>query len=95
MRILFLVIMLLLPFVDASIRGMNIYGLETPRKDFVCSWQHPVGWYIDKLHELGFNSLRVPISLEYVMDNKCYKLQELFDSVNKYDDMTVTLDMHR
>ena len=88
----------LLPFlslVKASIRGFNIYGLETPRKDFVCSWQHPVSWYIDKLADLNFNSLRIPISYEYVMENQCYKLQELFEATRKHPQMSVILDMHR
>lgn len=87
--------LLFLPFVNAVIKGINIYGLETPRRDFVCSWQHSVSWYVDKLSDLGFNSLRIPISLEYVMEGKYYKLQELFDAVQKHPSMTVILDMHR
>ena len=86
--------LMLLPLVEASIRGINFYGLETPRKDFVCSWAHSVGWYVDKLAELGFNSLRVPISLEYAMDEKCYKLQQVLSAAESHG-MTVVLDMHR
>ena len=85
----------MLPLVEASIRGINIYGLETQRKGFVCDWQHPVSWYIDRLADLNFNSLRIPISYEYVIENKCYKIQELFEATRKHPEMTVVLDMHR
>ncbi len=90
--------LLLLPwlYVQASlIKGINFYGLETPSLDFVCGWQHRPSFYLHKLDELGFNSIRLPFSLEYVRTGDFEKMDEFFDSIKKYPNMTVTLDMHR
>lgn len=81
--------------VVAVIKGINFYGLETPAKDFVCSWQHPVEFYVDKLSELGFNSFRIPISHQWVMENSFYKLDNFFSAIQKHPHMDVILDMHR
>lgn len=81
--------------LPSIIKGMNLYGLETPSKDFVCAWKHPVSYYIDNLHDLGFNSIRLPFSLEWVREGNFYKMDEFFNAIEKYPDMTVLLDMHR
>lgn len=79
----------------AITKGMNFYGLETQAKEFVCAYQHPVGYYIDKLNDLGFNSLRVPFSLQWVLDKSYFKMDNMFKAVAEYTEMTVILDMHR
>lgn len=76
-------------------KGINFYGLETPSLDFVCGWQHRPSYYLEKLDELGFNSIRLPFSLEYVRKGNYQKMDEFFDSIHKYPHMNVTLDMHR
>lgn len=81
--------------VMAVLKGINFYGLETPAKDFVCSWQHPVDYYVDKLSELGFNSFRIPVSHQWVMEKSYHKLETFFEAVAKHPEMTVILDMHR
>ena len=88
-------IIFFIPIVSAITKGINIYGLETPSKDFVCSWKFPVSYYVDKSHELGFNSLRIPFSWEWVQEGNFWKMDELFEAVRKYPDMTIILDMHR
>ena len=88
-------LLLLVGTAEAAIRGINFYGLETPRKDFVCSWQHPPSFYVDKLSELGFNALRIPISVEYVREGSYYRLDDMFQAVSKHADMNIVLDMHR
>lgn len=82
--------------VDSQmIKGINYYGLETPSKDFVCGWQHRPSYYLEKLDDLGFNSIRLPFSLEYVRSGDFGKMDEFFDALAKHSNMTVTLDMHR
>lgn len=82
------------PLVNAAIRGVSFYGLETPLKDFVCSWQHRPDYYISQLKELGFNHLRVPFSVEWVWGGDFSKMNEIIDSATQHG-MHVTLDLHR
>lgn len=81
--------------VYAITKGINYYGLETQAKDFVCSYAHPPSYYVEKLNDLGFNSLRIPFSLQWVLDKSYFKMDQLFKAVSDYPDMTVILDMHR
>ena len=60
--------LLYLPIVQGLIKGYNFYGLETPLRDFTCSWKHPVSYYIDQLEQFGFNSIRVPFSKQWEVD---------------------------
>jgi len=82
-------------FVESINRGINFYGLETPSKKLVCTWENPVSYYIDKLHDLGFNSIRLPFSLQYVREGNFSQMDELFSSIQKYPNMKIVLDMHR
>lgn len=79
----------------ADIRGYNFYGLETPRRDFVCSWENPVSYYVDKLVELDFNYIRLPFSMEYVEAGDFSKMDGFFDAIRKHNGTSVVLDMHR
>lgn len=76
------------------LKGINIYGLETPLKNFVCSWVNPVQTYIDKTKELGFNSLRIPFSAQWVFENDFSKMDSVFDHI-KGKGISVILDLHR
>jgi endoglucanase len=84
-----------LPVVSAVIKGYNFYGLETPRKDFVCSWANPISYYIDKLYDLGFNAIRLPFSLEYVREGNFARMDDFFRAVSKHPDIRVVMDLHR
>jgi len=75
-------------------KGISIYGLETPLQNFVCSWVHPVEYYIDNLKDLGFNSIRLPFSYEYIMHNDLAKMDYFMEMAYLYN-MTVVLDLHR
>lgn len=100
MRFIRLLSYLLLPLLTSGvherrIRGINYYGLETPSRDFVCGWQHRPSFYLGHLDRLGFNSIRLPFSLEYVRQGNFDKMDEFFETIKAYPNMTVTLDMHR
>jgi len=89
-------VMLMMPFVVMSqqLKGISIYGLETPLKDFTCSWVHPVEFYISKAKELGFNNLRLPFSIQYIQEGNLEKLDQFVETACAHD-MTVILDCHR
>lgn len=78
----------------AIIKGISIYGLETPDQDFVCHWAHPVEYYIDRLADLGFNTLRLPFSHEYLHQQKFDKFDRFMDAACRRN-MSVVFDLHR
>lgn len=91
----------LLIWLPTLIRGqtnntkcISIYGLETPLRNFVCSWVRPVEYYVKELKRLHFNTLRIPFSYEYVQQKDWKNLDHLFDLSDAYN-MSVLLDMHR
>jgi aryl-phospho-beta-D-glucosidase BglC (GH1 family) len=102
-------ISLLLPLVAAAtrtfnqtdpFRGVSFYGLETPygvqdgTNGFSCTWEHDIGFYVQKAASLGFNSLRIPFSYDYVVKGNWRNLDILFDEILKTN-MSVVLDLHR
>lgn len=78
----------------AIVRGINLFGLETQNKDFMCSWVHGIEYYVDIVYSMGFNSFRIPFSYQYVHDGDFSKMDRLFDSV-RGKNITVVLDFHR
>jgi hypothetical protein len=94
-NLLSLLIWLSAALAQDNLRCVNFYGLETERKDFVCSWVNPPGFYIDQLvRRLGVNTLRIPFSHEYVNDGDWSKL----DAVVKLCDVNninIIFDFHR
>ena len=93
----FLIYILLLcfsPSRSVTIKGISIYGLETPLKNFVCSWVHPVEYYIVDLKALGFNAIRMPFSYEYIKANDLSKLDHFMEH-SFIHNMSVVLDLHR
>lgn len=83
-----------LSLCQATIKGISLYGLETESKNFVCSWYKPVDYYIPRLQQLGFNSLRIPYSHEYVLGNNFQNL-DVAISTSKQHNISVMLDLHR
>lgn len=75
-------------------KGISIYGLETNLRNTVCSWKHPADYYIEKLHELGFNSLRIPLSVQYLVEANYDILDRVVLKAGSLD-MQVYLDIHR
>ena len=96
--------------VGASLRGLylnktdgyhtlpfkciSIYGLETELRNTVCSWVHPVDYYITQLHSLGFTTLRIPLSMQYIIENNFQVLDQIFYTALFYK-MQVIVDFHR
>lgn len=78
----------------AITRGLNWYGHETELGKFTCSWAHPTEHYVDKLSNMGFNSLRIPFSYQYVRNGDFSSLDHFFNVMENYN-MTVILDFHR
>jgi aryl-phospho-beta-D-glucosidase BglC (GH1 family) len=81
-------------FRPRNFKGISIYGLETNLRNTVCSWKHPSSYYIEKLHELGFNSLRVPLSIQYLVEGNYDILDSIVAKAGELD-MQVYLDIHR
>lgn len=79
---------------SSIVRGINWYGHETELGKFTCSWQHPTEYYLEKLQEMGFDSLRIPFSYQYIQNGDFSSLDHFFDIVGNYN-MTVLLDFHR
>ena len=79
---------------SSIIRGINFYGHETELGKFTCSWQHPTEYYLEKLQQMGFNSLRIPFSYQYIQNGDFSSLDHFFNIVGNYN-MTVVLDFHR
>ncbi len=78
-----------------EIRCMNFYGLETPRRDFVCSWAHDPEWYLKQLQSnLDINTIRLPFSRDYIQTGD-FTLMDLFISKCKKLNMEIILDYHR
>ena len=84
---------LAVPLIE-HLRCLSIYGLETTLKDFVCSWVHPVDFYVHQASELGFNSLRIPVSIQYIYEGNFEKLRSVIDSAANHG-MVVVIDFHR
>lgn len=81
-------------FKPKNFKGISIYGLETNLRNTVCSWKHPASYYIEKVHGLGFNSLRVPISIQYLVEGDFTILDEIVQKTEELD-MQIFLDIHR
>jgi hypothetical protein len=86
--------MLLPTGVNAIIKAISFYGLETEQRDFVCSDVHKPKYYLEYLKDLGFNSIRVPFSTLWVEEGRWDKLDSFMDECYrlKFD---VYFDHHR
>jgi len=85
---------LLIPYVQAIIKGTSIYGCETDNRNFVCSWVHPVEYYTEQLKKMGFNLLRFPFSYQYVVENNWQSLDHGME-IAFQQNFSVVLDFHR
>ena len=90
-----LLLLLAVKSLGREIRCMNFYGLETPRRDFVCSWSHDPEWYLKQLQSnLGINTIRLPFSRDYIQAGDL-TLMDLFIAKCGKLHMDVILDYHR
>jgi hypothetical protein len=88
-------ILLFLPTIAGHwLKCISIYGLETEARDFVCSWKNDVSYYIQQVHDLGFNTLRLPFSYQYVQEGRFDRMDHFMQQSFLYN-MSVILDYHR
>lgn len=81
--------------IVTDIRCMNFYGLETPRRKFVCDWQHNSMWYLERLkYDLFINTIRVPFSFDYVHKSDLRDLDKMMHDCSLMN-LRVILDYHR
>jgi endoglucanase len=77
------------------IKGINMFGWETEHKDLMCNWVHPdYNWHLNKVQELGFNTIRLPFCYQYVADGDWSKMDAFFEVIKNYN-LHVVLDFHR
>lgn len=84
----------LIASVQANIRGISWYGLETEHKNLMCCWANDISWHLQKMESLGFNSVRVPFAYQNVQDGNWTVLDSLFAAVRETN-LTIVLDFHR
>lgn len=77
-----------------NIRCISIYGLETDLRNTVCSWAHPVEYYISQLHTMGFNTLRIPFSAQYLQERN-FEIMDRIVQKSTQLGMQIVLDLHR
>ncbi len=76
------------------IKGINWFGFETEYNDLQCVWTHEKEWHIQKIKELGFNTIRLPFSLDYILNDNWSAMDDFFYLTHKYN-IDVVLDFHR
>lgn len=77
------------------IKCINFYGLETPYKNFVCSWKNTPEFYLRKLQDyMDINTIRIPFSYEYVTSGDLSRMEEMIQLCHRLN-ITVLLDWHR
>jgi hypothetical protein len=88
--------LLVLPIVMAldTFRCGSIFGLETDHRGFMCDWEKPVDYYVKTMNQLGFNSLRIPFSYQYIQEGNLQQLDHVVSLANQYN-MSIILDFHR
>jgi len=70
-RELFFALLLVGPMgmVNAITKGINFFGFETDTKVVHMLWCQPLEWHIQKIAETGFNSIRMPVSEDFIMSD--------------------------
>jgi endoglucanase len=92
----FNILLLILPLrgVWGELRAINVYGLETELGDLQCSYVRPSPYYIEQVDKMGFNSIRLPFSAEYVNKNDWTKMDIVVQKAQELN-LTIILDYHR
>lgn len=87
----------LLPLLSAAqdiTKGIAWFGLETQYNGLMCTWQNSVAWNLKRIQDLGFNTVRIPFSHDYVRAGNWHGMDELFEEVTKTN-LSLVLDFHR
>lgn len=80
--------------VNAFIRGISLFGMETEYMAVMCTWEHPIDWHMSKIKELDFTHVRVPFSYDYIARGDWTAMDELFVSAERHN-LSLALDFHR
>lgn len=95
MRFLFTAILLsLMRGVTGAIRGINAYGFETEHGSLACDWVSSYDQILANIQVLGFNTVRLPFSHDYLHNTNMSAMDSFFDAVQKTQ-LDVVLDFHR
>ena len=81
-------------YTPKNCKGISIYGLETNLRNTVCSWIHPSTYYLAELKKMGFNTIRIPLSVQYMVENDYHILDEMVKYMDD-NEMQWVLDIHR
>lgn len=73
---------------------LSVYGLETDLRDTVCSWKRPGAYYIGEASKLGFNTIRIPVAIQYLVEANYTILDNLVSACIE-NRMRFLLDFHR
>ena len=76
------------------IKGINWFGFETEYKNLMCTWSHDIEWHLNTIKQIGFNYIRLPFSLEYIIEGNWEKMDTFFEK-SKELGLDVVLDFHR
>ena len=81
--------------MQTPIKCINFYGLETPYKNFVCSWKNNPEFYLRRLKEdMQINTVRLPFSYEYISSGDISNMEEFIRLCQRLD-IDIILDWHR
>lgn len=77
------------------IKCINFYGLETPYKNYVCSWKNKPEYFLRRLQQdMNVNTIRLPFSYEYITGADVSRMQEMIELCQQLN-ITVIFDWHR
>lgn len=86
---------LLIPTVSSiNIRGTNLYGFETEHSSLACDWVSSYDQILANVQVLGFNTIRLPWSHDYIHNTNTSAMDSFFEAVKKTS-LDVVLDFHR
>jgi len=83
--------------LDQPLRSINCYGLETElafQCGLSCCWVKPNEFYLQKVKDLGFNSIRLPFSAEYINAGNLTLMDNIIDKAGELG-LEIVLDYHR
>lgn len=93
-RMLMLLTMMISSSRSDIIKGISWFGFETENRNLMCLWKNDLDWNLAKLQELGFNSIRLPFSYQFIQEDIWWNMDKFFDRVQHYN-LSVVLDYHR
>lgn len=74
---------------------MNFYGLETPYRNFVCSWKNNPEFYLRRLQQdMDINTIRLPFSYEYIASGDIAAMDSFIQLCQQLN-IDIILDWHR